>query len=105
MGVEMFQLHGRTAWIPGGAKGLGLQMAHALAGCGADIAINSRHREEAEAAAREIAAKHRVRAIAGGADVTRPEEVQAFVDRIVSELGGVDILVNSAGINVRLPTL
>ncbi|HEY6168765.1 MAG TPA: glucose 1-dehydrogenase [Verrucomicrobiae bacterium] len=105
MSLEQFKLNGRTAWITGGTKGLGLQMANALAGVGANIVINSRHGAEAEAAARDIAAKHGVRTLGLAADVTKPAEVQALVDRALAEFGSVDILVNNAGINVRQPTV
>ncbi len=105
MGMERFRIDGRTAWITGGSKGLGLQMANALAEAGADVAINSRHADEAEAAAQAIADKHGVRALGGAADVTSAAQIAAFAERIAEELGGPDILVNSAGINVRLPTV
>jgi NAD(P)-dependent dehydrogenase (short-subunit alcohol dehydrogenase family) len=103
MGLDLFKLNGKTAWITGGSKGLGLQMAHALASVGANIVVNSRHADEATAAAREIAAKHGVRALGLGADVTKEAEVQAVVERATAGFGGMDILINSAGINIRGP--
>jgi NAD(P)-dependent dehydrogenase (short-subunit alcohol dehydrogenase family) len=103
MSLDRFKLTGRTAWITGGTKGLGRQMAHALAGVGAHVIVNSRHGSEAEAAAREIAKQHGTRALGLGADVTREAEVKALVDRAVAELGGIDILINCAGINIRGP--
>jgi NAD(P)-dependent dehydrogenase (short-subunit alcohol dehydrogenase family) len=103
MGLDLFKLNGKTAWITGGSKGLGLQMAHALAGVGANVVINSRHAAEAAAAARDISARHGVRALGLGADVTKEAEVQAVVERATAEFGGIDILINSAGINIRGP--
>ena len=105
MSFDRFSLRGRVAWVTGGTKGLGLQMAHALASAGADVVINSRHGEEAAAAAAAVAAQHGVRALGMGGDVTRPEDVTAIVERSHAELGAIDILVNNAGINVRLPTV
>jgi NAD(P)-dependent dehydrogenase (short-subunit alcohol dehydrogenase family) len=105
MSLELFKLHGKTAWITGGSKGLGLQMANALAGVGANIVISSRHADESIAAAKEIAEQHKVRAIGAAADVTKPAEVQAVVNHAERELGGIDILVNNAGINIRKSTL
>jgi NAD(P)-dependent dehydrogenase (short-subunit alcohol dehydrogenase family) len=105
MSLEFFKLHGKTAWITGGTKGLGLQMAHALAGVGANILITSRHAEESDAAAKAIAQKHSVRALGLSADVTKETEIADAVRRAESELGGVDILVNNAGINIRKPTI
>lgn len=104
MGTDIFRLDGKVAMITGGSKGLGLAMAHALAGVGADIAINSRNAAEAEAAAAEVTEKHGRRALGVAADVTQPDEINRFVDRVVNELGSVDILITNAGVNVRLPT-
>jgi NAD(P)-dependent dehydrogenase (short-subunit alcohol dehydrogenase family) len=103
MSLDLFKLTGRTVWITGGSKGLGLHIAHALAGVGANVIVNSRHGSEAEAAAREIAKRHGTRALGLGADVTREAEVKALVARAVAELGGIDILINCAGINIRGP--
>ena len=105
MGVEMFRLDGRVAWITGGTKGLGLQMAHALAGVGADVVVNSRNADEARAAAKAIADRHGVRSFGGGADVTSSVEVTRFLEEAVRATGPVDILVNNAGINIRKPTV
>jgi len=104
MSTDIFRLDGKVAMITGGTKGLGLAMAHALASVGAHIAINSRHGAEAEDAAAEIATKHGCRAVGVEADVTKPDQINGFVQRVVDELGGVDILITNAGINVRLPT-
>ncbi len=104
MGLEIFGLKGRVAWITGGSKGLGLQMANALASVGADIVINSRHAAEAEAAAHAIARQHGVRTLGLAADVTNETAINALVERATATLGGIDILINNAGINVRQPT-
>ena len=77
MGLEIFKLTGKVAWITGGSKGLGLQMAQALASAGADIVINSRHVLESEAAADSIARQHGVRTLAVSADVTCESDVWA----------------------------
>lgn len=105
MGTDMFRLDGKVAWITGGTKGLGLQMAHALAGVGANVAINSRNASEAEAAARALSTKHGVRAFGAGADVVSSADVARFVEAATAALGPVDILVNNAGINIRKPTV
>jgi NAD(P)-dependent dehydrogenase (short-subunit alcohol dehydrogenase family) len=105
MSLDIFKLDGKVALITGGSKGLGLVMAKALAGAGADIAINSRHGGEARAAADQIHQTTGRRALGFEADVTRPEQVKPMVDRIIAELGSVDILINNAGVNVRQPTV
>ena len=104
MSTDIFRLDGKVAMITGGTKGLGLAMAHALASVGAQIAINSRHGAEAEEAAAKIATKHGCRAVGVEADVTKPDQINEFVQRVVDELGSVDILIANAGVNVRLPT-
>lgn len=105
MGIEMFRLDGKVAWITGGSKGLGLQMANALAGVGASVALNSRNGDEAAAAARAIAVTHGVRAYGGAADVAVAADVTRFVSEATTALGPVDILVNNAGINIRKATV
>src|SRR5438046_945228 len=105
MSLELFKLHGKTAWITGGSKGLGLQMANALASVGANIVISSRSAAESASAAKKIAETHKVRAIGAAADVIKPAEVQAVVVHAERELGGIDILVNNAGINIRKSTI
>ena len=100
-GIRQFDITGRSAVVTGGSKGLGLAMAAGLASAGADVMIVSRHREEAESAASGIARDFGHRATGWQADVTQPAEVDAFIAAAVREFGKVDILINSAGINIR----
>ncbi len=103
-GLEMFKLDGKVAWITGGTKGLGRQMAQALASVGADIVINSRHLAEAEAVAADLNREYGVRTLGLGGNVTSESEIASVVDRATQLLGHIDILINNAGINVRQPT-
>ena len=105
MSLDLFKLPGKTAWITGGTKGLGLQMANALASVGANLLITSRHAEECSSSAQALAKKHGVRAVGLCADVTNESEVAEAVRRAEGDLGGIDILVNNAGINIRKPTI
>src|SRR4051812_22592973 len=84
---DLFRLDGRVALITGGAGGLGLVFARALAGAGADVAVLGRRAEAAQAAADAVAAETGRRTLALAADVTNPEQVQAAVDRVRAELG------------------
>ena len=102
-GIDLFRLDGRVAIITGASKGLGLSMAQALASAGANLALCSRHGDEAEAAATSLAEQFGVRALGLACDVTREDDVGALVARTVGELGKVDILINNAGINIRGP--
>jgi NAD(P)-dependent dehydrogenase (short-subunit alcohol dehydrogenase family) len=98
-GIKQFDLTGRTALITGGSKGLGAAMAAGLASAGADVVLLSRHLEEAQAAAARLAADFGRRTLGLAADVTSAEQI----DAALREAGTVDILINSAGINIRGP--
>ena len=102
-GIKLFDLTGRNALITGGSKGLGEAMAAGLASAGAGVMLVSRNEAEAVAAAEGITHDFGQKAIGHKADITDAEQVDAMVARAVSELGGVDILINSAGINIRGP--
>jgi NAD(P)-dependent dehydrogenase (short-subunit alcohol dehydrogenase family) len=102
-GIKQFDLTGKAAIVTGGSKGLGLAMAAGLASAGADILITSRHVDEAQAAADEIAFDFGRRAIGMAADVTSPADNEAMVARALAEFGRVDILLANAGINIRGP--
>jgi NAD(P)-dependent dehydrogenase (short-subunit alcohol dehydrogenase family) len=103
--LDQFSLKGRVALITGGAGGLGEVFARALTGAGADVALLGRRLDAAQAAASKLAEASGRRAIAVAADVTAPEQVHAAVERVRADLGRLDILVNSAGVNIRKPTL
>jgi NAD(P)-dependent dehydrogenase (short-subunit alcohol dehydrogenase family) len=99
--LDSFRLDGKIALVTGGARGLGLTMATALAEAGADVAITGRSMGPAEEASKtiEAATSRRVRAFA--ADVTSASDIERLVSSIESALGPVDILVNNAGVNIR----
>lgn len=102
-GIKLFDLTGRVAIVTGGSKGLGLAMAAGLASAGADVALVSRHADEATAAADQVSAAFGKRAIGLGADVTSEADTSAMVERVLARFGRIDILINSAGINRRGP--
>lgn len=100
-GIKLFDLHGKSAIITGGSKGLGKAMAAGLASAGANVLLTSRHADEANAAAEEIAKDFGQQAIGMVADVTDPEDVEEMVEQALDEFGQIDILINNAGINIR----
>lgn len=102
-GIKLFDLTGRVAVVTGGSKGLGLAMAAGLASAGADVALVSRHLDEAAAAADRVATTFGKRAIGIQADVASETDVTAMADHVIRKLGRIDILINSAGINRRGP--
>ena len=95
--TELFDLGGKTAIVTGGGTGIGRQMADGLAEAGANLVLCARNAERCEQAAAEIAEQRGVRALGLGCDVRDAEQVRSVVERAVSELGGVDVLVNNAG--------
>ena len=90
------QLEGKRAIITGGSRGIGKAIARMLANESADVALVARSAGPLEEAAQELAAETGRRIIAVTADTGDNASVRAMVDRVVAELGGVDILVNSA---------
>jgi 2,4-dienoyl-CoA reductase [(3E)-enoyl-CoA-producing], peroxisomal len=95
---------GKVALVTGGATGIGRGIAQALAQHGADVAIASRKQENLQAAASEIARSTTRRCLPIVADVRQSEAVGAAVNRIVAELGSLDLLVNNAAGNFFCPS-
>ncbi|WP_068273370.1 SDR family NAD(P)-dependent oxidoreductase [Aldersonia kunmingensis] len=89
-------LSGKRAIVTGGSRGIGLAIARTLAVEGADVVLVARNAEPLELAAKALAQETGRRVLAVPADTGDDESVRALVDRTVSELGGVDILVNAA---------
>lgn len=102
-GIKLFDLTGQIAIVTGGSKGIGRAMAEGLASAGADVAIVSRTPGEAAAVAKEIAATYGRRGIGIQADVTVAAQAEAMAATVLREFGKIDILLNSAGINIRGP--
>lgn len=100
-GIKLFDLSGQVAIITGGSKGLGLAMAEGLASAGASIMIVNRNKAEGEAAAAKIAETYGVAAKAYATNVTDQAETEAMAQATMDAFGRIDILINSAGINIR----
>lgn len=100
----MFDLTGKNALVTGGGRGIGRAIAVALAQAGADVAIVSRTEEQLKDACQEIARFSRCVGYAA-LDVRDFDKVKSFVDELVRKEGKIDILVNAAGDNRRLPML
>jgi NAD(P)-dependent dehydrogenase (short-subunit alcohol dehydrogenase family) len=97
---DLFDLTGKVAIVTGGAKGIGRQMAEALAECGSDVVLCARNVEDCEREASELEGLG-VRALGLGCDVRDADSVTAVVRSTVDSLGRVDILVNNAGTSWR----
>ena len=100
---QLFDLTDRVAIVTGGSKGLGREIAGALAAAGAEVLITSRNQAEIQAAAESITRETGRRASGLVADVSRPKDIETMVETALGLWGKVDILVNNAGINIRGP--
>lgn len=100
----MSALEGKVAFVTGGSRGIGQAIARALLGAGARVAITGTSDESLNAGAAEL------RAIAGDApllplraDVRRLDEVERALDATATRFGGLDVLINNAGVGVFRP--
>jgi NAD(P)-dependent dehydrogenase (short-subunit alcohol dehydrogenase family) len=98
---ELFDLTGKVALVTGGSKGLGRIAVETLARAGANVAFCSRHQEKAETVAKEIAEQTGQTVLGLKADVSLHSDVKQMIEQTQTALGTVDILITSAGINIR----
>ena len=90
------KLKGRVALIVGGARGLGKSGVLNLAKEGASVAIADRQGEEAEKLASELQ-KSGTKAVAMQMDVTKPDDIAAMMEKVLTAFGEVNILFHTAG--------
>jgi NAD(P)-dependent dehydrogenase (short-subunit alcohol dehydrogenase family) len=102
------QLEGKTALVTGSTAGLGRSIAEALCRSGVKVAINGRQKERTETACAEIMESCVPQSLRGGApwvtvaygDTSLDDEAQQVVEQTFNAFGGIDILINCAGINL-----
>ncbi len=100
----MNDLTGKTAIITGSTSGIGLGIAGTLAKAGAHIMLNGfGDADEIEALRADMESACNVKVRYNGADMTQPDQIDALVAETAAELGGVDIIVNNAGIQHVCP--
>ena len=97
--MPSFDLNGKVAVVTGGTKGLGYGIVMVFAYHGAKVVITSRHQDDCDVVAAEVAAMGG-EAMGIKADVQNVEEIQNLVDRTVEKYGRLDIMVNNAGVAV-----
>ncbi len=100
---EVFSLEGRSAIVTGGSRGIGRAVARAFAEAGADVTIANRDEADGREAAASIREATGATVRARPADVTDEAAVEALVADTVEAAGGVDVLVNNAGITHHAP--
>jgi NAD(P)-dependent dehydrogenase (short-subunit alcohol dehydrogenase family) len=99
---HLFDLAGRRALVTGGNSGIGEAMARALGLAGARVLLVARREAELQAAARRLR-EDGIDADALSADLTEIAALRAAAREAEARLGGIDILVNAAGVNLRQP--
>ncbi len=100
--LDRFKLDGKVALVTGASSGLGVAFAIALAEAGADVSVCARRADRLEETRVKVEALGR-RCIAISADVSKVEDCDHAVTETVDRLGGVDVLVNNAGIGTAVP--
>lgn len=102
---NLFNLSGKVAIVVGGGTGLGRGMACGLAGAGATVVIASRRLEVLHQAAGEMEVETGGKVIPMQLDLSSVQAARDFVRKVGEQFGRIDILLNSAGINIRKPAL
>ena len=93
-------LAGKHALVTGGTRGIGFAIAEALLGAGAGVAVCGRNQEGVKSAVSQLTKKAKSKVLGKVADVRRNTEVADLFTLIDHEMGGLDVLVNNAGVGV-----
>lgn len=98
-------LDGVTVVITGASSGIGASTAEALAGAGATVALFARRKDRLDELTRAIGSRGTGAAKAYGVDVTDADAISTAIDAVATEFGGIDILVNCAGVGTWGPAV
>jgi NAD(P)-dependent dehydrogenase (short-subunit alcohol dehydrogenase family) len=104
MAESEIDFSGKVALVTGGSRGLGKDIALAMAERGAEVAVCGRKREHLDQAQAEFK-KRGIEAMARDANVSRSDEVRALIEAVNEQYGRLDILVNNVGTNILTPSV
>ena len=97
-------LKGKSALVTGSTSGIGRAVVSGLAATGCNVVINGfGDGDEIESFRASLETEHNIKALYSGADMTKPEQITAMIDQANQTFGGVDVLVNNAGIQYVSP--
>ncbi|HEV8633863.1 MAG TPA: 3-oxoacyl-ACP reductase family protein [Chloroflexota bacterium] len=99
------KLQGKSALVTGSRRGIGRAIALEFAREGANVAVNGVGSQDAAEAVADEARKHGVKAIVSMGDVSKSADVKRIVDATAEAFGGIDLLVNNAGVESIVPFL
>ena len=102
--IDRFRLPDKVALVTGAGRNLGREIALSLAEAGADVALTARSLPEIEKTAAEIRKQGR-KALTIGMDVTDFPQIEQAVQKIISEFGRIDILINNAATRSHKPLI
>ncbi len=95
---ERFDVAGKVTVVTGGTRGIGRAIARTFADADAAVVPTSRNEEAVDAAVEDVR-NHGAESLTFPVDVTDEDSIEALFDRVESEFGGVDVVVNNAGVN------
>ena len=97
------ELKGKTAIVTGASKGIGKALAETVASMGANVTIAARTEGPLKETAQEISSKYKVDVLPIACDVTKLEDLENLVNETKAKFGGIDILINNAGVSSQYP--
>ncbi|MBQ9273803.1 MAG: SDR family oxidoreductase [Succinivibrio sp.] len=103
--IDKFRLTGKTAFVTGGARGIGKAVAEGFAQAGANIVIADLDDAEAGKTASQIASDYKVKTLAVKTNVTDPQSVNALIEAIDKEFGTLNVAFCNAGICINAPAV